>query len=562
VKKLYIIIFIIVKSSTAAGVLTLSSSKLDNPSAQVGFFDPHNHTSGVVPPLALVNIYKYIYGTELTTSELKRFWSSVINYFLSEEKLKDDERMSSGTKMLLRCNDAMRFCSKLINDAQCREKIIDGINNLFSSTPLTGFSTAYGLRTALFDIPDVPKVTPKLRAQAMLFELAKNKVDLVEMSKVFLLNTLDKDSTKDFVRFAQITEDLRSPNTSEKNLDFKKRLEALKLEVPRIKWLLLTHSLQLGKSSDTTTVSYADGRCKEMAMPLNLDIDPSKAIYSVLVDYKDVVGVDVAGPELTCFTKRGMEEFKKLAETTYQASKAKRQEKSHKGKLLVRVHVGEGFPINTPTALVDNEQSCAGIKKFPEIETVHDRVKQSPIHRVEARKNIEYILEAIKELKEQYKDINDYVVFRLGHLTHIDSALAQKAKKLGVAADVNLNSNLATGAWPVPQEIINEYLIKKNVTPDTIRSLREALVNNGASLGKVFDGHGLKTLLYHKVPVTLGSDGAGVEHSQSMREEYLLAKQLIDYWNANDHDFASKNITIDDLLLNQKYHYDVMGYAY
>ena len=141
-------------------------------------------------------------------------------------------------------------------------------------------------------------------------------------------------------------------------------------------------------------------------------------------------------------------------------------------------------------------------------------------------------------------------------------AQALQAKRLGISADVNLNSNLATGAWPVSREVINKYLTKNNITPNNIRNLREELIKNGANIGEIFDGHGLKSLLYYKVPLTLGSDAAGVEHSTGMREEYLLAKQLIDYWNAHDDDFARKNITIDDLLLNQKYHYEEMGYSF
>jgi hypothetical protein len=558
----YIIIFIIIKASGASATLTLSEKQLENYSAQVGFFDPHNHSSGVLPPLGLIDPYKYIYGQELSTAELEKFWSNIINFVKTDENFKKNADISNGTKKFLNCNEAMHFCSQLIDDKKCREKIIDGINNLFSSTLLTEFPTAYNLRHMLMNIPDLPRISADLSAQATLFSLAKNKVDLVEMSKAFLHNKIDLSDRDFFARYANLIHDLKSVKTSEENLSFKKRLHDLGLEIPRIKWLLMTHTLQLAKSSDNKTLSYADGNCQEIAMPAKLDIDPAKAIYGALLDFPDVVGVDVAGPELSCFTKRGMEEFKKLAEFTYRAAKIKRFERAHKGKLLVRVHVGEGFPLHAPAAKSEYSDSCADIKNFPEVKYIHDRVKLTPIHRLEAQKNIDYILEAIKELKEHYKDIDNYIVFRLGHLTHIDMAQALQAKRLGISADVNLNSNLATGAWPVSREVINKYLTKNNITPNNIRNLREELIKNGANIGEIFDGHGLKSLLYYKVPLTLGSDAAGVEHSTGMREEYLLAKQLIDYWNAHDDDFARKNITIDDLLLNQKYHYEEMGYSF
>src|SRR5690606_25572784 len=100
-------------------------------------------------------------------------------------------------------------------------------------------------------------------------------------------------------------DDIKSENTSPKNMVLKNRIQALGLPIPEIKWLLLTHTLELGKVSDDTTLTYDQGQCIGVDMPPNLNTDPVSDLYSTLASNPDVVGVDVAGPESTCFANAG-----------------------------------------------------------------------------------------------------------------------------------------------------------------------------------------------------------------------------------------------------------------
>jgi hypothetical protein len=560
---IFIISSLLLSPSSNAAKLVLDKSALDEISNKGLFFDAHNHNGGVIPPLGVVNAEKFIYGEPLTLSELKMFWQSFINSDVVKEKILGNSLFSNGIKMYITCNEPMSYCSRSVDKDGCRQKLIDGISHLFSSTPLTSFSTAYGIRRNLVDIPSLPgRTSSAMRAHALLFELAKTKVDVVEMSRPSMGGyDTETGNTFDFLRYRKLTDDLRSKTPSAENQRFKKRLEELGLQVPRIKWLLMTHTTELGIVADANTATYGDGQCTVVPLARALKTDPKTGLYNVLVNFEDVVGVDVAGPETTCFTKNGMEKFMNLAETTYLAAVAKRREKSHQGKLVIRVHVGEGFPIINDQFLHSEMQACSAMKAYPKINYVYDRQEEVPLHRIEAQKNISYILDAIATLREQYKDLDDYIVIRLAHLTHIDNALAKRAQELGVSADVNLSSNVATSAWTVDPKLINTYLVAKGLTSPQVPDLLDALVKNGAPLGEIFDNHGLKWLLYHHVPVTLGSDGSGVEHSESMRKEYSMARELIDYWNKHDANFAKQNISIDELLQNQAKHYKAMGYS-
>ena len=54
-------------------------------------------------------------------------------------------------------------------------------------------------------------------------------------------------------------------------------------------------------------------------------------------------------------------------------------------------------------------------------------------------------------IKEQDAGIDDYVIFRFGHVTHADLADATAMKRLRIEADINLESNIATRAFLTPE---------------------------------------------------------------------------------------------------------------
>lgn len=546
--------------STMASVQNLVVTETDLDSDTGVYLDAHNHNGGVIPPLGLVNLEKFIYGGSLELDELKNFWSSYINSNVIQEKALINSLFSAGTKMFISCNNPLKYCSQLIDNDKCREKLEDGLMHLFASTPLTSFGTAYGLRRYLVDVPNL-KSNATLRRHALLFELAKTRVGIVEMSRPSMGGYADNDSKRDFVNYAELTQDLRKETPSSKaNQKFKARLKELNLEIPSIKWLLMIHTSEMGSVDSDSYASFANGQCSVLPLADALKTDLNNGFYNVLLNSDDVVGVDVAGPETTCFSKDGMKKFKELAEVTYQAAVAKQHKRNHKGKLVVRAHVGEGAPISNQQYFSNEQTACNAIQNFQHIKQVFDADRLIPVHHVEAQKNIAQVLAAIAELQKIHPDINDYVVFRLAHLTHITEPLAKRAKQLGVTADVNLSSNVATGSLTIDPAIIDRVLVKKGISPIDSPDILQKLIENGASLGEIFNNHGLKWLLFHNVPTLLGSDGSGVEHTKSLKGEYEMARELIKFWRERDKNFAAKNVTIDELLKNQALHYEAMGY--
>ncbi len=581
----------------AGQTFSFDAKSLDAATESGIFFDPHNHTNGVLGPLAVVNAYKFIWGQQPSEAELKNFWFKFLEHYnkktdavdelgnpkLDEagkvvqkvNKLKSGDNLSNGTKLLLNCNEPEIYCSSSLPPGEesgelCMNSLLRNITNILAATPLTSFSGAYAVRRTLVDIPDLDgHFGVHVQQQATILELALAKIALVEMSQPFAGGPDGEKKLASTVLFySDILKDLRATKTSASNQGLKNRFTQLDLQVPQIKWLLLTPTKDLGENTENTTLSYASGQCREYPVAASAPgSDTNKDIYNVLVKFADVVGIDVAGPEYTCFAPRGMEEFKKLAGATYQAAMVRQKDPSTAGKLVVRVHVGEGSPVEDAERIITlsddaRKESCEKAKEFPKIKQVHDRNEMIYIHQLESRKNIDYILQVIDELKKQYKDIDQYVIFRLGHLTHITKEQAKRAKELGITADVNLSSNVSTQAWTVDPAIINKYLVEKGIKANNIRSLLVALVDNGASYEEIFKGHGLKWLLLNKVPTVLGSDGAGVEHAPSLKREYFIANELIKAWNQSDPEFKKQDISIDFLLKNQKNHFDQMKYKY
>lgn len=542
---------------------TSSGSDLHDATKAKIFFDPHNHTGGILPPLAIIDAKKFIAGERITEEDLKDFWTKLVPFF--NTTLMKSPRISLGTKLVVTCNEPSLYCSADANDAnantkKCHSSLLDNIYNMLSATPLTSFNTSYSIRGNTWQIPDLAGASGgSLSTQAKIYELALTGAGVVELSEAFIGDKKEEDATRTFTKYQSILDDLRRPNTSPKNQLLKQRLAEKNLAIPSVKWLLLTHTMELGKLPNERTLTYDDGQCLSKEMPPTLNTDPMADLYQTLVNYEDAVGVDVAGPEYTCFTNEGMKDFKELVDATYKASQVRRQNNGKFNKLIVRIHVGEGAPLVDTKYVRDQAGACEEAKKFPVI--LKDPETGLYKHQVEARRNIGVLITAIRDLIRKYPDINEYVVFRLGHVTHLTKELASRMKSFNITADVNLSSNIATQAWTVDKEIIDEYLVNKGVTANQVRDLRRALERNGASPGKIFDGHGLKWLLYYRVPTILGTDGSGVEHSNSLAGEYELAEKLIDHWNQTDDEFKGRNVTIDTLLKNQALHFDAMGYG-
>lgn len=564
-KTIILIVFLTTASLVAhsSSLLTLNAQNLHDPNKKQLFIDAHNHTGGILPVLAVVDPYKFIRGQEPSETELKDFWFKLVKYYQDNETLKKNRNISNGTKLVLTCNEPSSNCALSDDDSssdQCNSSLLNSLYNVFSATPLTAFATAYKFRGIVHSIPDLLAASSSYtQMRAKILAMAMTKAGIVELSQAFIGGSKGEESTFIFTKYKNIIDDLKATNTSHENQPLKERIQQLGLEVPSIKWLLLTHTLELGKISDETTLTYNTGQCSGMGMPEILKTDPATGLYDTLVNFEDVIGIDIAGPEITCFASEGMRVFKELATATYFASMTRRQNNNKLKKLVVRAHVGEGSPLLKTPFTEEQQAACDEIKKFPQL--MKDLDQNLYIHQKEARTNISIILRAIADLKEKYSDIDDYIIFRLGHLTHLTNEQGQLMKSLNITADANLSSNISTQAWTQNPSIIDKYLVQKGISANHVRDLLDTLLNNGVSVGEIFDGHGLKWLLYHQVPTILGTDGAGVEHSVTLTREYEIAEKLINYWNENDEQFKSKNITIDSLLQSQKLHYDAMGYS-
>lgn len=136
-----------------------------------------------------------------------------------------------------------------------------------------------------------------------------------------------------------------------------------------------------------------------------------------------------------------------------------------------------------------------------------------------ATNNVGTLIEAISQYYRGAPPPNSDVKIRFGHVTHATDEHARLMRDLRIAADINLSSNLRTGALSYMQRL------------DEGDFYKEAFNNwnwNASALDGFLTGHqhSIFRLCPAGVKVVLGSDGQGVEVS-AMAYEYLLAQSLI-----------------------------------
>ena len=190
----------------------------------------------------------------------------------------------------------------------------------------------------------------------------------------------------------------------------------------------------------------------------------------------------------------------------------------------------------------------------------------------QAHSNIGTLLGAIRTFEAAHPDTNDFLVFRLAHDTWASDDEAQAMHDEGVEADVSLESNVATGAYPIARmpigaaAILTEDVDPVVSNPDTNLQLNDLLGSivhdptNRAQVGAILGNASLKFLLERHVRCLLGTDGAGVEHSDIVKE-YDYAYALIGFWNDTDPDFhaLATNIPESALFDNVRWHLKSMS---
>lgn len=520
------------------------------------YFDPHNHINGVLDPFAYANLTKVYENKEPTAAELASLWQS-LRILNSSPKFQSDSRVSVGTKASIACDDK----ANLQTEDEIYKNLKKKIGRVLSATPLTSFDSAYAMRGYVEDEFLFKDKNDQEKAQikdelikATIFQLGQQKISLVEMSTNFIGGDPSGKRIRTMNRYNEIINDIKKSQPQKENLSLAQSFKQNNLKIPEIFWLLMSHTAELGRKKNEL-IEYSSGQCQASAFPEHVASNPKEHFYQALVQNPSIVGIDIASTETTCFTPEGMKSFKNSAKNVYEAAKERRKLNYETGpkKLLVHVHVGEGSPVLAQETQKPEEAgyACELPEKLPRFKETENN---NLVHAVEARRNIGLILNSIQSLKRQYPDMDEYVVFRLGHATHISKAQANKAANLGVSVDVNLSSNLATGSWGAGQAI--KGFLAEGEAPN---KLLEKLLKSGADAENIFGDHGLKWLLSAGVLTVLGSDGAGVEHS-SHDIDFDLAQRLIDYWNSTDKNFAAKNISIQNLIDNQRKHIDAMGY--
>jgi hypothetical protein len=152
----------------------------------------------------------------------------------------------------------------------------------------------------------------------------------------------------------------------------------------------------------------------------------------------------------------------------------------------------------------------------------------------QARSNISILLAAIAQFEVEHPDVKDYVVFRLAHDTWATPEQAQAMHDEGVEADVSLESTVATGAYPIARMPLGGEVLSKEIDPIAqnpatnfqLNDLLGVLVTdptNVSQVGGIFGDASLKYLLEARVRCLLGTDAAGVEHSDIVKEYQYAA---------------------------------------
>ncbi|KAB2911354.1 MAG: hypothetical protein F9K40_00945, partial [Kofleriaceae bacterium] len=239
-----------------------------------------------------------------------------------------------------------------------------------------------------------------------------------------------------------------------------------------------------GLNENRRRIKEVEGYIAEMQRSPDL-----QKIKQGVVERQDIVGIDTAGQELYEFSAKGKQRFKMMYMALVEAAKAKGQ------VLVFRPHVGEGA-INPMKGAVWNAFNRRWEGK-----------DGKPIHYDRAENNVEAMIEVLRELEAEGLLDPKRVTVRFGHATHTNPEQAKALAELGVIAEVNLGSNIATNVADQATD-----------APDGQRTQKPE---------EDFSDHSFLTLIFNQVQTILSTDGHAVEKT-SMGEEYARAHKIIE----------------------------------
>ncbi|MBO2448349.1 hypothetical protein J4573_14685 [Actinomadura barringtoniae] len=252
-------------------------------------------------------------------------------------------------------------------------------------------------------------------------------------------------------------------------------------------------------------------------------IDQMEAAVRYQVRY--TTGFDIASPERTWYTRHGALLFERVLRMLFKVAREQRR------PLVAHVHVGEGYPGFVDTDATD-VRAAMKRKDQPGLRILYDPDTKLPAHYLCGENNVQQILNAVQRFRSALAkeeggraltDFDRYVRVRFGHVTHASLLQAQQMADAGIWADVNLSSNLATGALAFVQETEALSAQTGNVAGIIKQAATVVAQQPNAPL---FKQHALVTLLTCGVPTVLGTDGGGIEHSE-MSREYALAGAIL-----------------------------------
>ena len=228
---------------------------------------------------------------------------------------------------------------------------------------------------------------------------------------------------------------------------------------------------------------------------------------------KYVGGIDIAGQEFFWFDRDvGGARLRELYGDLIDAARERGE------RLVLRPHVGEGA--------VDTQDG----KPYHRDDHRHRGADGKPSHYERARHNLDAVLSSLEELQANGVFDRTLVDVRFGHATHATPEQARRMQALGITAEVNLGSNVASGALDQTDGGIDGK--PRNV--------------------EQYDDHALPTLLYYDTSVVLSTDAHAVMDT-TMRAEYQRARRVIDQVLSGDRrvrvkasDAADRGVVVGD----------------
>lgn len=532
---------------------------------EIEYFDAHNHFTGILPYYAYANLPAFLAGGVDPARAVPFVDRLALFTYLSDDWY-PTQRETLGNRPFSP-PDGQRFAlgarAALVvyRDRVATDPVdLDGaLERILSATPWSEFDSAYAFRggpaydylAKRFYANDPHRLGADL-CRATILDLARTHVDASEQSLPFVGGWNFKDGRSDKLETLECA--IGAPNDPV----VASGLSALRRPMPQVQFVLMTHTSQLATLPGGAQYSEwsQHGSCAPVALPAALRTSP-QTIFNALLGQDDagrpivapsqrsaffgaVVGIDTAGPETTCFTRDGMAYYAQLVSAVYAAAKARRLSGWH-GKLLVHTHVGEGGVVDYVPAPA---QPWTFANAFAALPSTRSNTAQAGL-------NISTLLAAVGQFERGHPDVRDYVVFRFAHDTWANQPQAAAMRAAGIEADVNLESNVATGAYPIarmplgPSAVMNgdvSPLLTDEERNFALNDLLAVLVKDPASpaqVGPILGNASLEYLLESHVRCLLGTDADGVEHAD-IAKEYAYASALIAYWKQTDPEFRAR----------------------